>query len=127
MEEHKDAMLERLQEYYRFLFGRGEVTSRKDFAAKSGVSYHSMGQAFSGGKYLSTALMNKVRLSFPSLAELEQGPKTPEENVYSREVVERLVATVESQQRTIEMLVSGRVVAAQSQSQKNLEVENYGG
>jgi hypothetical protein len=36
--------------------------------------------------------------------------------------------TIHSQQQTIATLVTGRVVAAQSQFQKkDLEVENYGG
>ena len=114
------ASKEELETLYRTLYGRGVIHSKKDLAEKLGMNPHSVQSAFSVGEpYLNDKLLKRIRDTFP---ELQQQP----EETFSKDMVQRLLTTIESQQRTIEMLVSGRIVAAQSQAQKNLGVENYG-
>lgn len=59
--------LELLHSYYRYLFGRGEVRSRKELAARTGVAYHTVNQAFHGGRYLTDKLLRRIVAAFPSL------------------------------------------------------------
>ena len=59
--------LEILHSYYRYLFGRGEVRSRKELAARTGVAYHTVNQAFHGGRYLTDKLLRRIVAAFPSL------------------------------------------------------------
>ena len=67
--------LETLNRYWRYLYGRGEVTTRKELAERVGVSEHTICQAFAGGRYLSNKLLPRIVQAFPSLRAIEaQGP-----------------------------------------------------
>lgn len=97
---------ELLNDYYRYLYGRREVRTRKEFAEKVGVSYHTIGQAFSGGRYLTDALLRRIREAFPSLADMGKDGGQAVESPYTREFVESLQRTNESLARTNEALVA---------------------
>lgn len=107
--------LEKLNAYYRYLYGRHEIQSRKEFAERIGVSYHTIATAFTGGRYLSDKLLARVAYAFPSLDQMGEGDDaTQGQAVYSKEFVESLQRTNESLARANEALIEQLEMAQRS-------------
>ena len=107
--------LEKLNAYYRYLYGTHEIHDRKEFAERIGVSYHTINTAFMGGRYLSDKLLARIAYAFPSLDHMDEGDDaTQSQGVYSKEFVESLQRTNESLARANEALIEQLEMAQRS-------------
>lgn len=107
--------LEKLNAYYRYLYGTHEIHDRKEFAERVGVTYHTINAAFMGGRYLSDRLLARIAYAFPSLDHMgEDNDATQSQGVYSKEFVESLQRTIESLTRVNESLVEQLEMAQRS-------------
>lgn len=120
---------EQLQDLWDALLRGGFVSSKKEMAQRLGITYHSLSAAFSQGEpYANDRLLGRIRTEYA--AELEECRKrSARQDTITIPVEEwlKMNDTIHSQQQTIATLVTGRVAAVTTQSQKkDLEVENYG-